>query len=91
MGNVYGGASQAIAFHPREWILPGTSDSHSLFLTSDYALLVAAHCVDCGGEFHVEIPLEQLIAACPGVPPPAPASAFFTENGEPSVTMHELT
>lgn len=53
---------------------------HSLFLTSDYALLVAAHCVDCGGKFQVEIPLEQLIAACPGVPRPASASTPITAD-----------
>jgi hypothetical protein len=26
---------------------------HSLFLTSHYALLVPAHCCDCGGEFRM--------------------------------------
>ena len=51
---------------------------HSLFLTSNYALLVAAHCLDCGGEFQVEIPLEELIAACPGVPRPASAYTLIT-------------
>jgi len=53
---------------------------HSLFLTSNYALQVAAHCVDCGGEFKVEIPLEQLIAACPGVSRPASASTLITAD-----------
>jgi len=53
---------------------------HSLFLTSNYALLVAAHCLDCGGEFQVEIPLEELIAACPGVPRPALASTLITSD-----------
>jgi hypothetical protein len=53
---------------------------HSLFLTSNYELLVAAHCVDCGGEFRVEIPIEQLIAACPGVSGPASASTLITAD-----------
>jgi hypothetical protein len=53
---------------------------HSLFLTSQYALLVAAHCCDCGGEFQVEIPIEQLIAACPGVPRATRASALITAD-----------
>ena len=53
---------------------------HSLFVTSNYELLVAAHCEECGGDFHVEIPLEQLIAACPGVPRPASASTLITAD-----------
>jgi hypothetical protein len=53
---------------------------HSLFLTSNYALLVAVHCVDCGEEFQVEIPLEQLIASCPSVPRPASASTLITAD-----------
>lgn len=53
---------------------------HALFLTSDYALLILAHCVECGEDLHVEIPLEQLIAACPGVPGPASASTLLTAD-----------
>ena len=53
---------------------------HSLFLTSNYALLVAGHCLDCGGEFQMEIPLEELIAACPGIPRPASASTLITAD-----------
>ena len=53
---------------------------YALFLTSDYALLVAAYCVDCGGEFQVEIPLEQLVAACPGEPRPASAPRLITAD-----------
>jgi len=53
---------------------------HALFLTSDYALMVLAHCVECGEELQVEIPLEQLIAACPGVPRPASASMVITAD-----------
>jgi hypothetical protein len=53
---------------------------HSLFLTSNQALLVAGHCLDCGDEFQVEIPLEDLIAACPGVPRPASASTLITAD-----------
>ena len=53
---------------------------HSLFLTSNCALLVAAHCLDCGGEFQVEIPFEELIAACPGVPRPASSSTLITAD-----------
>jgi hypothetical protein len=53
---------------------------HSLFLTSNEALLVGAQCLDCGDEFEVEIPLEDLIAACPGVPRPASASTLITAD-----------
>ena len=53
---------------------------HSLFLTSNYALLVGGYCLDCGDEFQVEIPLEDLIAACPGVPRPASASMLITAD-----------
>jgi hypothetical protein len=53
---------------------------HSLFLTSNYALVVGAQCFDCGDEFQVEIPLEDLIAACPGVPRPASASTLITAD-----------
>jgi hypothetical protein len=46
----------------------GTPIPYSLFLTSNYELLVLAHCKDCGGEFQAEIPLERLIVSCPGIP-----------------------
>jgi hypothetical protein len=58
----------------------GMTIPHSLFLTSNYALLVAAHCVDCGGEFQVEIPLEQLIAGCPSIPRRDSASMLITAD-----------
>jgi len=41
---------------------------HDLFLTSEYTLLVIAHCCDCEADFQAELPIEQLIAACPGIP-----------------------
>jgi hypothetical protein len=45
----------------------GTPIPYSLFLTSNYELLVLAHCKGCGGEFQAEIPLERLIVSCPGI------------------------
>jgi hypothetical protein len=53
---------------------------HSLFLTSNEALLVAAQCLNCGDEFQLEIPLEDLIAACPGVPRPTSAFTLITAD-----------
>ena len=46
----------------------GTPIPHTLFLTSNYTLLVIAHCCDCGLDFQAELPFERLIAACPGIP-----------------------
>ena len=53
---------------------------NSLFLTSNEALLVAAQCLNCGDEFQLEIPLEDLIAACPGIPRPASAYTLITAD-----------
>ena len=46
----------------------GTPIPHALFLTSNYTLVVIAHCFDCGGDFQADLPFEQLIVACPGTP-----------------------
>jgi hypothetical protein len=47
----------------------GTPVPQTLFVTSNYTLLVIAHCCDCGVDFQAELPFERLIAACPaGIP-----------------------
>jgi len=53
---------------------------HALFLTSEYTVLVIAHCCDCDADFQAELPIEQLIAACPGTPRTIPPPTFITAD-----------
>jgi len=66
----------------------GTPVPRSLFLTSKCELLVVAGCKDCGAEFQVRIPMEQLISACPGTPRIARKPLFTADDAAFLEEMH---